>query len=88
MNSSRGTKDFDVGGAPQGEAAGARTGPDSFEPPDEVKGDIARMIFYMAVRYEGGDGVHDLRILKSTTSTGEPLIGRLCTLVAWQIRIR
>jgi len=27
-----------------------------FEPRDEVKGDVARMLFYMAVRYEGEDG--------------------------------
>lgn len=27
-----------------------------FEPRDEVKGDTARMLFYMAVRYEGEDG--------------------------------
>ena len=28
----------------------------TFEPRDEVKGDIARMIFYMDLRYEGGSG--------------------------------
>jgi len=27
-----------------------------FEPRDEVKGDVARMLFYMATRYEGEDG--------------------------------
>ncbi len=34
-----------------------------FEPRDEVKGDVARMLFYMAVRYEGDDGDYiDLEI--------------------------
>ena len=45
---------------------GGRRGPgnytddDSFEPRDEVKGDVARMILYMAVRYDGDDGFPDL----------------------------
>ena len=29
---------------------------ESFEPTDRAKGQVARMIFYMAVRYEIGDG--------------------------------
>ena len=28
---------------------------DGFEPPDRAKGEVARMLFYMAVRYEEGD---------------------------------
>jgi len=34
----------------------------TFEPPDNVKGDVARMIFYMAVRYEGGGSEPDLEL--------------------------
>lgn len=37
-----------------------------FEPRDEVKGDVARMLFYMAVRYEGEQG--DYVDLELTTS--------------------
>lgn len=33
-----------------------------FEPKDEFKGDIARIIFYMATRYEGEDGEVDLEV--------------------------
>lgn len=33
-----------------------------FEPKDEFKGDIARTIFYMAVRYEGDSGEKDLEV--------------------------
>ena len=32
----------------------------TFEPRDEVKGDIARIIFYMDVRYEGGNNEPNL----------------------------
>lgn len=32
---------------------GAPLGADCFEPPDSLKGDMARIYFYMAVRYEG-----------------------------------
>ena len=34
----------------------------TFEPPDNVKGDVARMIFYMAVRYEGDGSEPDLEL--------------------------
>ena len=34
----------------------------TFEPPDNVKGDVARMIFYMTVRYEGAGSEPDLEL--------------------------
>jgi len=35
----------------------------------KVKGDVARMIFYMDVRYDGSDGnMPDLRIVNDTRS--------------------
>ena len=33
-----------------------------FEPKDEFKGDVARTIFYMAIRYEGDNGEVDLEV--------------------------
>lgn len=33
-----------------------------FEPKDEFKGDVARMIFYMAVRYDGSNGELNLEV--------------------------
>ena len=61
VNCARGNNDFDNGGTRGGPVhrlpAATR---DSFEPRDAVKGDVARMIFYMAIRYEGGDGWPDL----------------------------
>ncbi|MBB1322597.1 endonuclease [Shewanella sp. SR43-8] len=85
VNSSRGNKDFDVGGSEISEAPGNHTDADSFEPMDEVKGDVARMIFYMDVRYEGNDnsGTPDLSIANGTTNTGAALLGDLCTLLSW-----
>ncbi|ADZ91126.1 endonuclease I family protein [Marinomonas mediterranea] len=61
----------------------------SFEPTDRAKGQIARMIFYMATRYEIGDGqspenMPDLVLAdKNQKQSGEPWIGDLCTLVKW-----
>ena len=60
-----------------------------FEPRDEVKGDVARMIFYMAVRYEGeiGDMV-DLEVVNDPDSSKEsklPVYGDLNDLLRWHI---
>jgi endonuclease I len=57
----------------------------SFEPRDEVKGDVARMIFYMAVRYEGLDSYPDLELTEEMLpqSNKEPLHGVLSTLLDW-----
>lgn len=57
----------------------------TFEPRDAVKGDVARMIFYMAVRYEG-DGVEpDLELTESIfeDSDKRPLMGVKSTLLKW-----
>ena len=57
----------------------------TFQPPANVKGDVARMIFYMAVRYEGGSGEPDLELtntLQNNTSQ-QPVHARLSTLLDW-----
>ena len=86
VNSSRGEKDFDDGGTAHREAPGAKADVDSFEPPDAVKGDIARMIFYMAVRYEGYTGEPDLAISNAVTQADQPVLGRLCALLSWHAK--
>ncbi|MCZ7456579.1 endonuclease I family protein [Streptomyces sp. WMMC940] len=83
VNSRRGNKDFDTGGEEVEEAPGNRADSDSFEPRDEVKGDVARMILYMAVRYDGGDGVPDLEPDDSVDNGSAPRIGRLSVLRQW-----
>jgi len=57
----------------------------TFEPRDAVKGDVARMLFYMAVRYEGEEDEPDLELTESLPSLSDtsPLHGRLSTLVQW-----
>ncbi len=83
VNSTRGNKDFDEGGSPVSQCAGCSSDSDSFEPRDAVKGDVARMIFYMAVRYEGGDGWPDLELDDVVGNGSAPLMGRVSVLLRW-----
>lgn len=83
VNSVRGNKDFDNGGGELSEAPGNFTDNDSFEPRDAVKGDVARMIFYMAVRYEGDDAFPDLEPNDTVSNGSAPNIGRLSALKEW-----
>ncbi|MFJ6655990.1 endonuclease I family protein [Streptomyces sp. NPDC091377] len=83
LNSVRGNKDFDNGGSPVTNGGGSLTDSDSFEPRDAVKGDVARMILYMAVRYEGGDSWPDLEPNNSVSNGSVPYHGRLSVLKQW-----
>jgi len=83
VNSERGNKDFDEGGTESAEAPGNYTDADSWEPRDAVKGDVARMIFYMAVRYDGDDGFADLVLDDATSGGSAPRFGRLSVLLEW-----
>jgi len=56
-----------------------------FEPRDEIKGDVARMLFYMAVRYEGESGEPDLELVNGTTTSDSSNIGDLATLLLWNV---
>lgn len=84
VNSSRGNLDFDNGGTLVSRTTDCYKDSDSFEPRDEVKGDVARMIFYMAVRYEGGSGELDLEISEQV-DFGGPYIGVLSVLIQWHL---
>lgn len=56
---------------------------DSWEPPNQVKGDIARALFYMAVRYEGAEsGSVDLE-LSDEPDMKKGVHGKLSTLLTW-----
>lgn len=57
----------------------------TFEPRDAVKGDVARMILYMAVRYEGKNGEPDLELTESIfgNSDKQPFMGVKSTLLKW-----
>jgi len=93
-NTQRGDRDFDEGGQPHPEAPGVRWDADSWEVPDEVKGDVARAIFYMALRYDGKDTYTDRRgkvhqeprlqiVEGDSPETRDPLFGSLSTLLMW-----
>ncbi|MFE9748087.1 endonuclease [Saccharothrix saharensis] len=83
VNATRGNKDFDLGGSPVSEAPGNYTDADSWEPRNAVKGDVARMLFYMAVRYEGNDGYPDLELNNSVSNGTAPYHGKLSVLLQW-----
>lgn len=93
INSTRSNKDFDDGGIQVKDYHDAEnytitdcyTDSDSFEPPDEIKGDVARAIFYMAVRYEGDSANEpDLEIVDYTDSS-DSYFGKLSTLIEWHL---
>ena len=56
-----------------------------FEPRDQDKGDVARIIFYMDVRYEGDSGEEDLEMTETilSSSNKSPLHGVRSTLLEW-----
>lgn len=61
-----------------------------FEPKDEFKGDVARIIFYMATRYEGDNGEYDLEVngkipsnYNNFTSGAKGLHGNFIDLYEW-----
>jgi endonuclease I len=86
VNGARGSKDYDNGGSLVSETTDCYTDADSFEPRDEVKGDCARMMFYMVTRYEGdASGEPDLELVDYTGTSG-PILGKLSTLLAWHVQ--
>ncbi len=85
VNSSRGNLDFDNGGQQHNEATECYFDDDSWEPRDAVKGDVARMIFYMDVRYDGSDGVADLEVIDEVDTYPNAEHGKLSTLLEWHI---
>ena len=83
VNSSRSNLDFDNGGNEHTEAAGNYYDADSWEPRDSVKGDVARMLFYMVVRYEGDSGELDLELNNQVNNGSAPYHGKLSVLLQW-----
>jgi len=86
VNSTRGNLDFDLGGSAVSQCTGCLSDADSFEPRDAVKGDVARMILYMAVRWDGGDGFADLEPNNLVGNGTAPSIGKLSVLKQWNLQ--
>lgn len=95
-NSARNNRNFDDATTQYVDGSGNYSGTtDSYtsttdwiwEPRDEVKGDVARMIFYMVVRYEGDNGEPDLELTDSYLSSTDKSAfhGKASTLIAWHL---
>ena len=94
VNSKRGSLMFDNGGSLYTDPSrlgggdgntGCYVDGDSWEAADRVKGDVARMLFYMAVRYEkSGSTYYDnvnLELAENSSTSG--LHGKFSTLLQW-----
>ena len=82
VNSARGNKPFDEAIVVHPECTVCRVSPEAWEPSPEVQGDVARIAFYMDVRYEGEDGVPDL-VLTDDLDPARARFGHLSTLARW-----
>jgi endonuclease I len=96
VNNDRGRLDFDITETvnpdnptkpdpnkyPEEEAPDTYWDTDSWEPRDEVKGDVARIILYMDTRYEAGDRM-DLKAVNRTVQNHSPEHGKLSALLKW-----
>ncbi len=90
VNSAKGNRDFDEGTVQYIDGSGPTdcyTAPYIWEPRPSDKGDVARTLFYMAVRYEGDSGEPDLELVDYVNSApnNEPYYGNLDTLLKWHI---
>lgn len=96
VNSSRGNKWYDLSSPVDGavtspahvEAPGTSADPNSWQPREDERGDLARALFYMDVRYEGGvAGEPDLQLVEDVTriSSSDTLMGRLSVLFRWNL---
>jgi endonuclease I len=94
VNSARGNKFFDLSSAADGsfrspahaEAPLCTTDANSWEPPANQRGDIARALFFMAIRYEGDvPGEPDLELVENVAliTASNARMGRLSTLLRW-----
>ena len=87
VNSSKGNKNFDNGGIQHDEAIECFFTQDTWEPADAVKGDIARILFYMDIRYEGGEDEPNLAVTEVLNNVADvPNIGKLSTLLDWHLQ--
>lgn len=95
-NTARNNRNFDEADEPYTDASGTYSGPTEsltsstewiWEPPTSVKGDIARMLFYMTTRYEGENGEPDLELQEAYLDnlSKEPFHSKLSTLIAWHL---
>ncbi|MDR0363884.1 MAG: endonuclease [Bacteroidales bacterium] len=85
INRKKSNLDFDEGGV-EFENSGCHYTSNSWEPRDPVKGDVARIVFYMATRYLGASGEIKLEVVNSLNTYPQPKHGKLDALYAWNGR--
>ena len=85
VNSSRGNKYFDYALCPHKECVDCRADSQRWEPPDDVKGDVARIVFYMDAVYNelSKADMLDLRLVDVMQEGRKSDFGKLDTLLAW-----
>ncbi|GAB3342877.1 hypothetical protein GCM10027429_33000 [Marivirga atlantica] len=85
VNTSKSNKDFNdvenISENAEGEAPDTYTNSDFWDPRDEIKGDVARILFYMATRYESD--FLDLELVDRISGSNDPELGVLYTLIKW-----
>jgi uncharacterized protein len=85
VNSARGHlyfDDSDEGAQEASFAPLASFDEDSWEPPEEIKGDMARVAFYMDTRYDGSDSTKDIS-LGEEPDMEKGVFAKLSTLLRW-----
>jgi len=92
VNSARNNRSFDTCSVPyldNGVATGCFTSKTRWvwQPRKAVQGDVARMIFYMAARYEGENGEPDLHVVDylPEKSDKSPVQAKLSILLKWNV---
>lgn len=86
VNMNRGNLDFDnvkPNGTQDAIAIDCWYNLSAYEPGPLSKGQVARILFYMATRYEGTDGEIDLELVPKTKNYPEAKFGNLTTLLEW-----
>ena len=85
VNSARSDKDFGEAEDDHSECTECDASADAWEPSDVTKGDAARSVFYMDLRYNGFGDEPALSLVNSWTepSEDEGYLGKICTLYSW-----
>jgi endonuclease I len=85
VNADKSNLDYDNGGTQHPEATGCYYSENNWEPRDQDKGDVARIIFYMDTRYEGENGELNLTVVDELNTYPYPEHGKLSTLLLWNL---
>lgn len=86
VNMDRSNKDFGVvqpNGTQHPEATDCWYNSTTWEPGEATKGQVARILFYMATRYEGTNGEIDLEVVDGVNTYPAPKHGDLAALLEW-----